>query len=1437
MKPVIMKKTNILRKLSFIMAFVLAFAQMPQTGLLLAYAEPAQERVSSPDEKVPEQESVSVPDAVSGNDAKENEEPVSGEEETVSDGSVSDSAAGESEETVSPAQVKTESEDAAGGVEYEVSTWAELQNAFSKGGVVAVKLSENITAAEGDEALAVPENAHVTLDLSGNTLDRNCKSGKPEGYVIIIKEDAELTIVDTSVDKKGCITGGNEDNAYGGGIHVKGTLTLENGHISGNYSKYWGGGVYVRGGTFNMKGGSIENNTSDEEGGGVYVYDSSFNMEGGRISGNIAARNGGGVYVGAINSCGASFVMTGGEICGNKSEDGGGVYAAGEDGSTVSFNMTGGSIKDNQASDWGGGVMVKGYGDTVRQFNMTGGTIENNTAKYGGAVYVRSTYGTASFNMAGGTIDNNEASEDGGGVYVAGDAGGTALFNMTGGTIDNNEAKYGGAIYAHGNGGTVSVNMTGGDISENHSEKTGGGVMVLSEKSDYSEQGGKAYFTMEGGSIKDNSAKNYGGGIGTGIEPGCTTVVTLNDGSIEGNSAKEYSGGGVYVNTCTFNMNGGRISENTAAEKGGGVYCKSKGGGASFKLNNGKIDKNRAKNGGGVYVFNEGAGSYAEFTMNAGEIKDNQATEKGGGVRAGCEGGDRTSVGRTSIFMNGGSIKNNTASQNGGGIYSSVNQHCVTEIYLKSGSSVQNNTAGNGGGIYSSWNRLYLQGGEIKDNAAYRDGGGIYVDCAQLSVSSGSIQDNTAKGNGGGVYARYYQATQFNISGNFAIKGNKSEAGVSSNVCMADDDNDPEKFRLNVTGKLENTDPIGVRMIDHDSGEPMGGVITRGLSGNGTLSNFAGEGGRNIEINSDGEAVYMIPLEGISVPASKSVEIGKTVAIPVVFTPEGATNKNVTWTVSDSKIATVSDGNVTGVAEGTTIVTAKSEEGGFEASCTVTVTKPAPEPTPKPVDPTKKYHTVTFLNEGKEIEKQTVEDGKTAKEPASAPSKAGYSFLGWASGSTIFNFNTAIHSDITLNAKYIASAPETVSDNSGSGKDPVPVIDPVTRTIYLVKGQSYTAGGTGWTSSDKTIAKVAANTGKITAVKKGKTTVTDEQQNTYNVTVAEPAFERESKSATVVVGETVSLKLVINSPDSESDKEYPVTWDSSNTKAATVADGVVTAVGKGSANIRAYIGGKTYTAKVSVKDTYATPKKQTEKSISFNMNPLQSFNLKYDTKVFKVNGAVWSGDGMEPTKGKNGNPDGGYSNKVVLITKAGKFTAIGKGTTKITGKDADNNEVSVTVTVKPVSTKETTYININKTETIKFPKVNNSKAVWKSSNEKVIKDCAKGKVKGLAVGQSTISCTYNDFDFSTVVYVEDPAFKTDSVLIKNGNSYEMTLDAGKVYNRVRMDNVFQTVTCKSSKSSVAFIDENGVIYARKAGTANITTKINGKTYRIKVKVK
>ena len=52
--------------------------------------------------------------------------------------------------------------------------------------------------------------------------------------------------------------------------------------------------------------------------------------------------------------------------------------------------------------------------------------------------------------------------------------------------------------------------------------------------------------------------------------------------------------------------------------------------------------------------------------------------------------------------------------------------------------------------------------------------------------------------------------------------------------------------------------------------------------------------------------------------------------------PEEATDKTVTWSSSAEKVATVENGVVTPLAEGTAIITAKA--GEFSAECTVTVT-------------------------------------------------------------------------------------------------------------------------------------------------------------------------------------------------------------------------------------------------------------------------------------------------------------------------------------------------------------------------------------------------------------------------------------------------------------------------------------------------------------------
>ena len=52
-----------------------------------------------------------------------------------------------------------------------------------------------------------------------------------------------------------------------------------------------------------------------------------------------------------------------------------------------------------------------------------------------------------------------------------------------------------------------------------------------------------------------------------------------------------------------------------------------------------------------------------------------------------------------------------------------------------------------------------------------------------------------------------------------------------------------------------------------------------------------------------------------------------------------ATNKNITWTSNNEEVATVSNGVITGIAEGTAIITVKTIDGDYTKTCAVTVTE------------------------------------------------------------------------------------------------------------------------------------------------------------------------------------------------------------------------------------------------------------------------------------------------------------------------------------------------------------------------------------------------------------------------------------------------------------------------------------------------------------------
>ncbi len=81
-----------------------------------------------------------------------------------------------------------------------------------------------------------------------------------------------------------------------------------------------------------------------------------------------------------------------------------------------------------------------------------------------------------------------------------------------------------------------------------------------------------------------------------------------------------------------------------------------------------------------------------------------------------------------------------------------------------------------------------------------------------------------------------------------------------------------------------------------------------------------------------------VPVTGIALDReTASIGTGETLTLTPIFSPETATNKNVTWSSSDRTVATVENSIVTPLKKGTTTITVTTEDGGFSASCLVTV--------------------------------------------------------------------------------------------------------------------------------------------------------------------------------------------------------------------------------------------------------------------------------------------------------------------------------------------------------------------------------------------------------------------------------------------------------------------------------------------------------------------
>lgn len=129
-------------------------------------------------------------------------------------------------------------------------------------------------------------------------------------------------------------------------------------------------------------------------------------------------------------------------------------------------------------------------------------------------------------------------------------------------------------------------------------------------------------------------------------------------------------------------------------------------------------------------------------------------------------------------------------------------------------------------------------------------------------------------------------------------------------------------------GSLASTIRIGAKMIN--SGWAPSGYIP--VSG-GTAAAYVMGGSSTVSVT------------GVSVsPTTGTLNIGGTQQLTATVTPSNATNQVVTWSSGNTSVASVnSSGLVTTNAGGSAIITVTTQDGGFTATCNVTV-NPVPNP-------------------------------------------------------------------------------------------------------------------------------------------------------------------------------------------------------------------------------------------------------------------------------------------------------------------------------------------------------------------------------------------------------------------------------------------------------------------------------------------------------------
>ncbi|MBQ7421623.1 MAG: Ig domain-containing protein [Prevotella sp.] len=231
--------------------------------------------------------------------------------------------------------------------------------------------------------------------------------------------------------------------------------------------------------------------------------------------------------------------------------------------------------------------------------------------------------------------------------------------------------------------------------------------------------------------------------------------------------------------------------------------------------------------------------------------------------------------------------------------------------------------------------------------------------------------------------------------------------------------------------------------------------------------------------------------------------------------------------------------------------------------------------------------------------------------------------------------------------------------------------------------------------------------------------------------------------------ERLSLKIVPENADARE-----VSWESTNSKVATVSSGVVQAISTGSAQIKATVGGKTASCAVTV-----SPKSVAVSSVTLNKNALSLLKGAKETLI----ATVLPENATEKTVAWSSSNDG-----VATVTQAGEVSAISSGSATITasaGGSSATCQITVMNPLESISFVDGVGLVVDDMENHRIAIVLNPEdasvtdLVWKAEDENILaissEDGALVRyVKAVNNGTTTVSVSSASYNVSASIPVE-----------------------------------------------------------------------------------